>query len=185
MARIRICLQLDGRLCILLALMLILLPLPWVLAAALAAVVHELFHAAAILLLKGRIYALCLGAGGIRMETAPLPPGREMIAAISGPLGSLLLILLAPWLPRTAFCAAVHCIYNLLPLFPLDGGRVLQNLFALLLPPDQAFKAFEGLQRIFRISIGIFCILAGLRWGVWRAAAGILLLWRQRMARTV
>ena len=185
MARTKFCLQLDGRLCFLLALMLILLPLPWVLGAALAAAVHELFHAVAIFLLKGNIYALHLGAGGIRMETTPMPPDRELMAAIAGPFGSVLLVLLAPWLPRTAACAAIHCVYNLLPLFPLDGGRMLQNLFLLLLPADRAVNAFDILQHIVRVSLWVLCFVAGLRWGFWPAAAGILLLWRQRMARTV
>lgn len=185
MAHTNFSLHLDGRLCFVLALMLILLPLPWVLAAALAAIVHELFHTVAILLLKGNIYALHLGAGGIQMETAPMSPGRELIAAVAGPLGSASLILLSRWLPRTAACAAVHCIFNLLPLFPLDGGRMLQNLFLIFLPAHRAKKSFEVLQRILRIFICILSLIAGLRWGVWVALAGIVLFFRQRKARTV
>lgn len=177
--------HLDGSACLLLALMLLLLPLPWVLAALLAAAVHELCHAAAIYLLGGRIYRLRIGVGGMGMETESLPPGKELIAALAGPFGSALLILFSRWLPRTAVCGAVHCVYNLLPLFPMDGGRILSNGIALCLPGQQGRKVFEILQRIIRLLLGIFCLLAGFWWGALPFAVGLLILWRQRKARTV
>lgn len=177
--------RLDGSVCILLALMLLLLPLKWVLAALLAMAVHELCHAAAICLLGGQVYGLHIGAGGMKMETAPLPPGKELIAALAGPIGSALLILLARWLPRTAVCGAVHCVYNLLPLFPMDGGRVLSSTIDLCLPGGQGRRVFEISQRVLRLLLGLAGLLAGLRWGIWPAMAGFLLLWRQRKARTV
>lgn len=185
MARTKIPICMDGSLCILLALMLLLLPFKWVLAAILAAAVHELCHALAIIALGGRIYSLHLGFGGIRMETDPLQPGREAAAALAGPLGSAALLLLARWLPRTAVCGGVHCVYNLLPLFPLDGGRALRSFMLLCLPAKYGEKGFRYFQYFLRIALAGAVLLAGLRWGILPAAAGILLLWRQRKARTV
>ena len=114
-----------------------------------------------------------------------MPPGRELLAALAGPLGSAVLSLFAPILPRTASCAAVHCLFNLLPLFPLDGGRVLQNLLALFLPGHNAISVFEMTQHFFRLLLVLVCLLAGLRWGILPTAAVLLLLLRQRKARTV
>jgi stage IV sporulation protein FB len=177
--------HLDGRLCLLLALMLLLLPLQWVLAAMLAALVHELFHAAVILLLGGQIYGIHLSASGIRMEVAPMSPGREVLGALAGPLGSAVLTLFVPIAPRIALCAAVHCLFNLLPLFPLDGGRILRNLLSLYLPARWAELIFIKSQHLLRVSILALCFLASLRWGIIPAVLGFMILMRQRKARTV
>ncbi len=181
----RLALHVDASFCFFLALMLLLLPLPWVLAAAVAAVVHESFHAAALCLLGGRIYALHFGAGGIQMETDTLTHGKELLAAMAGPLGSAVLILLAPWLPRLAICGAVHCFYNLLPLFPMDGGRILRSGIALCFPGKKGRRLFAFSQKGFRTILLILCIVAGFQWGFLPVAVGILLLWRQRTERTV
>lgn len=185
MGRTKFHMQVDGRLCVLLSLMLILLPLPWVLAAALAAAFHELCHAVTILLLHGSIYALQIDAGGIRMETSSMTPIRETIAAMAGPLGSAALMFFAPWLPRTAVCGAVHCVFNLLPFFPLDGGRILQNFFMIALPANRWQKAFDCLQLAFRVCFAAFCIVFGLWKGIWFAVAASVLFLRQRKKRTV
>ena len=158
----------------LLALMLLVLPLPWVLAAALAAFVHECFHYGAVNLLGGRVYSLRLGWRGAAMETTPLMPGRELVAAFAGPLGSALMILLWQWLPRTAVCSAVHCAFNLLPLFPLDGGRMLRSVMVLLFRNGEG--KFRMLQKILRGILAVLVIAGCLRWGIWVAALGIFLL---------
>lgn len=185
MVRTKLTLYLESELFILLALMLLLLPFPWVLACVFAAALHELCHALAIVSMGGQIFALRLGAGGIQMETDSLHPGREMVAALAGPLGSALLLLGTRWMPRVAVCGAVHCLYNLLPLFPMDGGRILKNGLALILPARLSDKLFIASQRILRIILALFCLFAIFKWGIIPAAFGLLLLMRQRVKRTV
>ena len=181
----RLTITMDGRLCFLLALLLLLLPLPWVLAAIFAACVHELCHAVAILLQNGQIYALHLTAGGIRMQATPLRPGGELLASLAGPFGSAALALFAPILPRAGFCGAVHCLFNLLPLFPLDGGRVLQNLLLLCMPAYKADRLFGKTQGFIRVLLALLCVAASLRWGMMLAVVGLLMILRQWRSRTV
>ncbi len=120
--------------CIILALMLLILPIKWILAALTAALIHELFHAAAILICGGKIDALQLGGNGAVMETCPMTRGKELLCSLAGPIGGLIMMLFARWLPRIAVCAAFQSFYNLLPVYPLDGGRALRCGAEILLP---------------------------------------------------
>lgn len=116
----------SGGACLLFAFSLLVLPLRWILAALIAAIVHEACHALAVYLCGGRLCSVTVGKGGAIMVATPMTVTRELICTLSGPAGSALIILVFPWFPRVAFCSAVHCLYNLLPIFPLDGGRALR-----------------------------------------------------------
>ncbi len=123
--------------CLGLALSLLVLPLRWILAAITAAAVHELFHGIAAWLLGGRIRGLRIGRNGAVLSVSSLTPGKELLCALAGPLGSSLLVLLYPWIPRISFCAMVHGVYNLLPIYPMDGGRVIHCALSRLSPDRQ------------------------------------------------
>lgn len=131
-------LEIPGTSWILGAMLLLVVPLNWLLAAITAAVFHELSHSAAILLLGGKIHGLKILPDGIRMETSPMTVWQEILCSLAGPAGSLLLMLLAKHTPRIALCALVQGCYNLLPVFPLDGGRALRCLLEWLLSPKMA-----------------------------------------------
>lgn len=115
--------------CILGALMLLVLPLRWMLAWAVAAALHELGHLVAVCLLGGRVLEIRAGARGMVMETVPMKPWQTILATAAGPGVSLSLVLLCRWMPRTALCGLAQGLYNLLPIYPLDGGRIVRCLF--------------------------------------------------------
>ncbi|MBQ9168734.1 MAG: hypothetical protein IJX67_10055 [Oscillospiraceae bacterium] len=141
-------------LCIGLALLLLLLPLQWMLAVVLAAMFHELCHAGMIRLCGGRILSVRIGVNGAVMETEPMSNRKELLCALAGPVGGLLLILVARWLPRVAVCGVIHSLYNLLPIYPLDGGRALQCGMELLFPPATAKRICDRIGQVL-----IVCIL--------------------------
>ena len=131
--------------CILWALMLLVLPVDVLVAAAGAAAFHELCHALAVRLTGGRILGLTLGAGGLTMEVLPMAPGRELLCALAGPAGSLVLALMP--VPKLALCALIQGLFNLLPLSGLDGARALECVLELTVPAHGAriLKTMEWL----------------------------------------
>ena len=151
--------QASGWGCVLLALALLVLPLPWLAAAVTAALFHELCHGAVAVALGGSMGVIRLGERGATMEVGGLSNGRELLAAAAGPVGSLGLLLLGRCFPRLALCGLVQGLYNLLPIYPLDGGRIL---FCLI-----RFRHSEGVALKICRRIGA---LAG-------ALAGLGLLW--------
>ena len=140
--------QVSGGLLIFLAAALLILPFEWVLAAIIAATFHELCHIVAIKLCGCKITAISLGIGGAQIQMSTMGQGRELICALAGPLGGILLLIPFRIFPRLALCALMHSLYNLIPVYPLDGGRALRCGAALLLPPLTADRLCVCVQRL-------------------------------------
>lgn len=114
------------------AVLLLLVPLRWVIGCAIAVIVHEGCHILALTLLHSPILRIRIGILGAQIEMPPIDATRELICALAGPLGSLALVLFSSIAPYSAVCALFQAIYNLLPVAPMDGGRVLRCSLRLL-----------------------------------------------------
>ncbi len=114
--------------------------------------------------------------GGVaNMERVPENPSQEILVALAGPLVNLVIALgLMLWLGnslteqdfnsignsqaslalRIAAANLILMTFNLLPAFPMDGGRVLRALLALKWGRSRATKIAAGIGQIFAFGLG-------------------------------
>lgn len=99
-------------------------------------VLHELGHSLVARSKGSYIHEIVLyPIGGVaKISNLPVRSQDEILVAISGPAVSLLLAGICWWIPLLKFMAYVNTtlfIFNLIPAFPMDGGRVLRALLAM------------------------------------------------------
>lgn len=153
-------------------------------------VFHELSHC-----LVGRRHGLVvheidlLPIGGVsRLESFPETPRDEFAMAIAGPAASAGLGVLAavaalalsipltpidflngPLLPRLAWLNLLLAAFNMIPAFPLDGGRVFRALLERRYDMARATQIAGRAGRLFAlllVGVGVF-------WNLWLAIIGV------------
>lgn len=130
----------------------------------LLSVLHELGHLAAMLLFGVEVRKIRVGILGTVISTAPMPLTAEIFCSLAGPFVNLFCFwVLRPCLPGAALISLLLACYNLLPVYPLDGGRALRGMLCLCLPVDVADKA-EGMVMLL--------FLGAMALAVWQLSAG-------------
>jgi len=121
--------------------------LPWGL---LACALHELGHIVMAAVLGGWVEGLSLTAVGAELRlgyNTPLSYSQDSLVALAGPAVNLLtggVFTALGWGVAAAVTLAVGA-FNLLPILPLDGGRVVYGLLAKRLDPDWADRLMTAL----------------------------------------
>lgn len=118
----------DAGFWLVLAMALLLFPLRFLAGVLIAAAVHECGHLLAIRRTGGRVRRIGLHAGGVRIVTDPMEPGREALCALAGPAAGALTLFAWRVFPELALAGLVQTAFNLLPIYPLDGGRAVRNI---------------------------------------------------------
>jgi len=159
--------------------------------------IHELAHSivAQQYGLKVSEIELYLFGGVSKIEEEPRTPKSEIIISIVGPLSSLILgaiflavmlfypLILPPWLFVTLFYSGISNIilgiFNLIPAFPMDGGRVLRaylwNRRNNLLSATRTASKLGRIIGYSMMALGFIQILFGQFGGFWLILMGSFL----------
>ena len=122
--RVSVAVESEGGFWLVLAMMILLFPFSVTAGIVMAAAVHEMGHILAIRISGGRVRRLVLRSGGATLQTDPMTPGRELFCALAGPAAGMLTLTLWRIFPEISVAGLIQTVFNLLPIYPLDGGRV-------------------------------------------------------------
>ncbi len=145
---------------------------------------HELGHALTAEKLGIPIIDIMLTpiCGLARLERAPARPWDEVLVALAGPLanlGAASLLAILIWIRGESFSIDPKmindslwltllwinlCLFaiNLLPIFPMDGGRILRAFLAMAMDNSRATKVAARLGQI----MSVLAIAAGVYWQI-------------------
>ncbi|MBK8987984.1 MAG: site-2 protease family protein [Chloroflexi bacterium] len=151
---------------------------------------HELGHSFAALYYGVPVKQIVLSPiGGVaQLQEMPEKPVQEFVIAAAGPAVNLVVaLLMALFIPvlgldRADFVAALTlnagltatavfaylfvyniflALFNLIPAFPLDGGRIFRSLLAMKLDYIQATNIAVGVGRATAVMLGIYALFNG------------------------
>jgi Zn-dependent protease len=166
------------------------LSLLWLVILFSSVVAHELAHSLVARRKGGVVHEILLfPLGGIsKLERLPETPRDELEIAAAGPLTSLAIgvgaltagaalgrallpidLLHGAWLMRIAWMNLILGVFNLIPAFPLDGGRVLR---AVLERRRDLLTATRIATRVGH-ALAALLIVAGVMFDIWLALIGI------------
>jgi Zn-dependent protease len=130
-------------------------------------VLHELGHAMAARSFGIRTHdILLLPVGGMaRLERQPATPQQEILVALAGPAVNMALATLLMPLAAVAGHGLIEqllwanvslALFNLIPAFPMDGGRVLRAGLTWKLGPFEATRIAATIGKGASILLGVF-----------------------------
>lgn len=140
---------------LILCILLLLLPLRWLIASLIAALIHELGHYTAVYIFGGTVHKFNINASGAIMKASGLNKAEEFISLFAGPLAGFIPMIAFRTFPTIALCGMVQSLYNLLPISPLDGGKMLNLLICEFGGSDRCFHRIENLVLIV---LGLLCV---------------------------
>ncbi len=130
--------------------------------------IHELSHSLVAMRFGAKVRGIVLFIfGGVALiENIPREPKKEFLMALAGPMASLsiaLISFLATPLHKQFFFLLGYFnlilgLFNLIPAFPMDGGRILRSILARKMGFVKATKVSAEIGKFLAILMAIFGI---------------------------
>ncbi len=124
-------------------------------------ILHEIGHIVSGILLGLKINKLQLNIAGISLEFKNYGKERKInniIIDLAGPLINLISAIIGIFikLEIIIYVNAMLFIINMLPIYPLDGGRILKNILLYKNTYKQTIKTMETISKYTLIILSIF-----------------------------
>ncbi len=148
-------------------------------------ILHELGHALAARRfgIKTRDITLLPIGGVARLQRMPRQPLQELVIALAGPAVNVLIVALllgtlrmqgytlaqtlslellqTSFLTRLMWANVILVLFNLLPAFPMDGGRVVRSILALAVSYLRATQIAVVIGRIMAVAFAAWAFYSG------------------------
>lgn len=137
----------------------------------LSVLVHELAHAGVANRLGYNVRQIYIdlfyGAAEIDLDHCPERDSIQIVAA--GPISNLLLAIISfglyvgtgiPFLAEMVVVNIILFIFNILPIYPMDGGRILRSFLMMKMPSNRrlAKQISDWTSLTFSITLLAYCI---------------------------
>ncbi|MEG2378074.1 MAG: site-2 protease family protein [Clostridia bacterium] len=137
--------------------------------AIMAALAHEIGHIIAIWLCGGYVERVHVGAFGAEIKISPYPMigyAKEIVIAAAGPLCGAVAAAVAAAFHAYLFAglSLVLTLFNLLPAFPLDGGRIV-HAAAMLIGGKYANKVCTAFSAVAAVAVAAACVVVNIKAG--------------------
>lgn len=142
-------LQISFGFLIFFAFLVILIPIKWVLCWLAAQVLHEAFHIIALKCCKYHITVVRFGYNGMEINGDFDERLQMIFCALAGPCAGIVLYIVFGKDSILGICGLCQSAFNLLPVYPLDGGRSIRMLLLKLAGRQSGLKAFCILELLF------------------------------------
>lgn len=143
---------------------------------------HEFGHVAAARFFGVRTPVITLlPIGGLaQLERIPKNPVAELVIAMAGPLVNVLIVLVLwivtraapnldplldlnsevpiPYLQSIMGINVILALFNMIPAFPMDGGRVLRALLGFVMPWEGATRCAARIGQVFALCGGLLAL---------------------------
>lgn len=158
------------------------------------AIIHELGHLLAGLMvgmkpdkMELKPYGVSISFKMSKKETAPIGHFKKIVVALAGPLTNLLIIIIVYNIKLDLFsnlmiiyANVLLIVFNLIPIYPLDGGRVLKEILHICYGEKKAIRYISNISFVILIiltfigsiavfyleNVAIFIVIVFL-WGVY------------------
>ena len=144
-----------------------------------AALAHELGHLLTLLLTGAEIRKIRMTPAGLVIEyTGALSDAQQIAIITAGPAGGFIFALLCFWAGTRYYqyagaIALLSTLFNLMPVYPMDGGRLSFIILSRIMPDMAAMRFLRWVGSL--CSVGVMATGIGIS-SIPAAAAGVWLL---------